>query len=492
MVLGSGIVSVDATVVNVALPRIADDLDASFAGLQWIVTGYTLTLAAGILAAGALGDRYGRRLVFCIGVVWFAAASALCAVADSVPLLVAARALQGVGGALLTPGSLAIIAASFHPDDRARAVGAWSGLGGVAIAVGPFLGGWLVELSWRWIFLVNLPLAALVLYIAVRHVPESRDPQAAPGIDVAGMALAALGLAGTTYGLTERSWPAGLLGVAALAAFVVVERRGRHPMMPVDIFANPVFRSTNLLTFVVYAALGVVLFLVSLVLQQALGYSPLAAGAALFPATVLMLALSATSGAVAQRTGPRLPLTVGPLVVAAGLLLYTRIEPGAGYLGAVLPAVLVFGAGLTIMVAPLTTTVLAAVDARHAGMASGVNNAVARAAGLVGVAGLPLLAGFDASEPVGAGALVDGFRRAMVVSAVLCAVGAAIAFGTLTARPVPRRPPGPGHGPAAVPGEAPPAAGAAPGTGDDRACFHCGLDAPPVVTRTGDPTRRTA
>jgi EmrB/QacA subfamily drug resistance transporter len=456
-VLGSGVVSLDATVVNVALPRLAEDLDASFAGLQWVITGYTLTLASLILLGGALGDRYGRRRLFSIGLVWFALASALCAVAPNVGVLVAARALQGIGGALLTPGSLAIISASFHPDDRGRAIGAWSGLGGVTTAIGPFLGGWLVDISWRWIFLLNLPLAAFVFVLTQRHVPESRDANATSSPDVSGAGLCVVGLAAITYALIDEQWLVAVIGLVALAGFVMVEMRSRHPMMPLDVFDNPTFRAINLLTFVIYGALAMTFFLLALVLQVALGYSPIAAGSSLVPVTAIMLVFSARAGALAQRVGPRLPLTIGPAVIAAGLLLFTQVEPGTSYLTGVLPAVLVFGGGLALTVAPLTAAVLAAAEPRHAGLASGVNNAVARVAGLVAVAAVPLLTGFDASGQIGAGALVDGFHTAVLVAAGLCAAGAAMAAATIK----PERP--------------------APATEPPEPCFHCGADAPPVV-----------
>lgn len=428
-VLGSGIASLDATVVNVALPRLGRDLDSGFAGLQWVLNGYTLTLAALILVGGSLGDRYGRRRVFVIGVVWFAAASLLCGAAPTVGVLVAARLLQGIGGALLTPGSLAILQATFHPDDRARAIGAWSGLGGVTTAIGPFLGGWLTAaISWRLIFFINLPLAALVVWIAIQHVPESHDPTVEGRVDLAGALLGAVGLAATTYGLIEQSWAIGLTGLVALVVFIVVETRMAHPMLPPSIFKSEQFSAANVMTFFMYGGLGIVFFLTGLVLQDAMGYSPLESGAATLPVTFLMLVFSARAGALAQRIGPRLPMTLGPLIVAAGMILMVRIEPGASYGSAVLPAVLVFGAGLSLTVAPLTATVLAAADARHSGVASGVNNAVARVGQLIAVAAVPLLAGFSAGAGGAPGDLVSGFHRAIVIAAMLLVFGALIAF----------------------------------------------------------------
>jgi EmrB/QacA subfamily drug resistance transporter len=440
-VLGSGMAFLDGTVVNVALPDIGRDLDASTSSLQWILSGYLLTLASLILLGGSLGDRYGRRRIFVLGAGLFTAASLLCAIAPSAVLLVAARLLQGVGGALLTPGSLAMIEASFRPGDRARAIGAWSGLGGVAAALGPLLGGYLVDaVSWRAIFLINLPLGIFVIAMAGRHVPETRDPTASGHLDFAGAILAGLGLAGTTYALIEApdrgASPlvllAGIGGVVALVAFLLGERRSANPMMPLEIFASRQFSAANLVTFVVYAALGGVFFLLVAFLQISLGYSPIAAGAASLPVTVLMLLLSARSGALAQRIGARIPLTVGPLVIAVGLLLMTQIDPGDSYMSSVLPALIVFGLGLTLVVAPVTATVLAAADVRHSGIASGINNAVSRVAGLLAVAVLPVIAGLTGNSFYDPSAMTDGFRVAMVACAALAAMGGILAWLTIS------------------------------------------------------------
>ena len=434
-VLGSGLAMLDATVVNVALGRIGDEFDAGFAGLQWTVNAYTLTLASLILLGGSLGDRFGRRRVFVVGVVWFAVASLLCGAAQSIEMLVAARALQGVGGALLTPGSLAIISASFRGADRAAAVGAWSGLGGIAGAVGPFLGGWLVEWSWRAVFLVNLPVAVLIVAVAARHVPESRDPDAAPRLDVAGTALAVLGLAGLTWSLTsagEQGADAavlsiGVAGVLALVGFVLVERRSTHPLVPMTLFRNAQFSAANAVTLMVYAALGGLFVLLVLHLQVVVGLSPLQAGATLLPVTVIMLVFSAASGRLGRRIGPRIPITAGTLVAAAGLALVSRIGADASFGPDVLVPVVVVGCGLTLVVAPLTSTVLDSASARHAGVASGVTNALARAAGLLAVAVIPVAAGIsgaDYTDPVAFGA---GFRTAMLISAALMVIAAVLA-----------------------------------------------------------------
>lgn len=443
-VLGSSLAFIDSTVVNIALPRIGTALHADAAGLQWTVNGYTLSLAALILLGGSLGDRYGRRRIFVIGVSWFAVASLLCGLAPTISVLVGARVLQGVGGALLTPGALAILEASFRPDDRSKAIGAWSGLGGIAGALGPFLGGWLVQAAtWRLVFLINVPLAAIVVAVALRHVPETRDPEASQHLDVAGALTGALGLAGLTYGFT--AWPSAgpgapavwvslLAGVAGLAGFVVTERRSAHPMLPLSVFSSRAFTAANLVTFAVYAALGGVFFLVVLNLQVVSGFGPVAAGTAMLPITALMLVLSARSGALAQRIGPRIPMTVGPVMCAVALVLLARIGPHASYLVTVLPPVLLLGLGLSTTVAPLTSTALGALDDRHAGIASGVNNAVARAAGLLAVAILPLAAGLGSGDLTDPRALAPTYRTAMLICAGLLLLGAVTAAVSIPGR----------------------------------------------------------
>jgi EmrB/QacA subfamily drug resistance transporter len=471
-VAGSGMAFLDGTVVNVALPDIGRDLGASTSALQWILNGYLLTLASLILLGGSLGDRYGRRRVFVLGVGLFTAASLLCAVAPSVELLIGARLLQGIGGALLTPGSLAIIEASFRPGDRARAIGAWSGLGGVATALGPLLGGYLIgAISWRAIFIINLPIGAFVAWAATKHVPETSDPMAGGRIDLQGAALAALGLAGTTYALIEapaKGASAAILvtaigGVLALVAFFVTERRSANPMLPLEIFRSRQFSAANAVTFVVYAALGGFFFLFVAFLQISMGYTPIEAGAASLPVTALMLAFSARSGALAQRIGARLPLTLGPLIIAAGLLLMTMVEPGDSYLTAILPAVIVFGLGLTLVVAPVTATVLAAADTRHSGVASGVNNAVSRVAGLLAVAVLPIVAGLTGDSFYDPTKLTDGFHMAMAISAALAALGGILAWFTISSTVL--------HAEAEPGGDTPER------LGED---FSCGINGPPL------------
>jgi len=436
-VLGSGIAFLDATVVNVALPAIGEDLDTGLSGLQWVLDGYLLTLSALLLLGGSLGDMYGRRRLFVAGLVAFTAASLLCGLAPNVGFLILARAVQGVGGALLVPGSLSLISASFRPEDRGRAVGAWSGLAGVVTAVGPFAGGWLVDaVSWRLVFLVNVPLAAVAALITVRHVPESRDPTAGRRPDLPGAALVTIGLAGIVYALIEGSahgslTPAlagvGAVGVAALVAFPFVEARHDHPLVPLSIFRSRQFVGANATTLAVYAAFGGALFLVALELQGQLGYSALEAGAALLPITLLLVTLSSRMGRWAHQTGPRLPMTAGPAVVGAGLFLASFVGPGDRYAAGVLPAVLVLGLGMAVTVAPLTAAVMASVDGHHVGVASGFNNAVARVGGLLAVAVLPAVAGLGGLDPTAAGFTV-GVARALRISAVLAVAGGVFAW----------------------------------------------------------------
>jgi EmrB/QacA subfamily drug resistance transporter len=440
-VLGSGMAALDATVVGIALPAIGRDFHAGVGAVQWVVDGYTLTLAGLLLLGGKLGDSYGRRRMFVAGTVWFAVASMLCGLAPSVGVLIAARALQGVGGALLTPGSLAILQASFAEDDRGAAIGAWSGLGGVATAIGPFLGGYLIDaVSWRLVFFINVPLAVLVLAISARHVPETKAPGPVPKLDVKGAAAISGALAGITYGLislSSASWGSPqvlvplVVGLALLALFIWIEDKEPNPMLPLGLFRSRQFSAANAVTFVVYAALGGLLFLVPVVLQVAHGYSPTEAGAALLPVTFIMLALSSESGRLASRIGPRLQMTVGPLVIAASFLLFTRIGTSGDYLTAVLPAVVVFGFGVAINVAPLTATALAAAPAEQAGVASAVNNDVARAAQLIAVAVLPALAGITGQSYLHPAALAHGFKTAAIIAAVFCAAGGVLAAFTI-------------------------------------------------------------
>jgi EmrB/QacA subfamily drug resistance transporter len=472
-VLGSGIAALDSTVVGIALPAIGRDFHVGEASLQWVVDAYTLSLAGLLLLGGTLGDRYGRRKVFIVGTIWFALASLLCGVAPDATTLILARALQGVGAALLTPGSLAILQASFVSDDRSKAIGAWSGLGGLATAIGPFVGGWLISaVSWRLVFFINLPVAAAVVAIAARHVPESRAPDETGRLDIPGAVTITGALIGITYGLIaapDAGWTSATVlgsllgGLILLAAFLYIESHVKDPMLPLNVFASRQFSAANAVTFVVYGALGGTLFLLPTVLQEAAGYSPLASGAALLPVTAIMLVLSARSGALAARIGPRLQMSAGPLVIAAGLLLLIRATGSGGYLTDVLPAVLVFGFGLAINVAPLTSTAMSAVPAEHSGIASAVNNDVARAAGLIAVAVLPVAAGITGDSYLHKNELATGFHHALIIAAIACVLGGLLAAATI--RNPPRRRPRPGE-------TTPPAPA--------RSEISCGLDGPPL------------
>ena len=476
-VLGSGMAGLDATVVGIALPAIGRQFGVGVDALQWVASAYTVTLAGLLLLGGTLGDRLGRRRGFLVGVVWFGVASALCGVAPTAGVLILARALQGVGAALLTPGSLAILQASFAPDDRSRAIGAWSGLGGVATAIGPFVGGWLIlAASWRLVFYINLPLVVLVVWLGLRHVPESRAPATTGRLDLLGAVAVTGGLGGLAYGLIEgpaQGWdsPAVLValvvGLVLLALVVPIERRVADPLLPPALFASLQFSAANAVTFVVYAALGGALFLLPVVLQEVAGYSPVLAGTALLPVTVVMLLLSSRSGQLSARIGPRLQMSVGPVVIAAGLVMLVRVGEGSSYWTVVLPAALVFGLGLAITVAPLTATALGAAPAEHAGVASAVNNDVARAAGLIAVAVLPAVAGITGDSYLHPATLAHGFRVAVLVCAALCVLGGLLA--ALTIRNPPRDEPRRDH--------------------LDRE-LHCALDAPPL--RAGTPEPRAA
>jgi EmrB/QacA subfamily drug resistance transporter len=395
-ILGSTVVFLDSTVVNVALPAISDGLNADLAGQQWVVEAYMLTLVSRLLVGGSLGDQFGRRRMFVIGLIGFAATSALCAIAPTVEFLVAARALQGITGALRVPGSLAIVAATFAGEARGKAVGTWTAWTGIATVIGPAGGGALIGLtSWRAIFWINLPLIAATVALTLHSVEESSDPDAFRGIDWSGIALSAAGLGGPVFALIEQPtrgwgdpvvWAPLIAGVACFALFLLHEARARHPMMDLALFRIRNFAVANLTTLSAYAGLIGGLFFVGLFLQQVVGYSPLEAGLATTPISVLLFALSPRWGRLASGTGPRLPMTAGPIVGGIGLLMMLRIDSGADYLTEVLPAILVFGLGLSATVAPLTATVLDSVPEHHVGIASGINNGVSRVAGLLAIA----------------------------------------------------------------------------------------------------------
>jgi EmrB/QacA subfamily drug resistance transporter len=395
-ILGTTVVTVDSTVVNVALPAIADDLGGGLAGQQWTSNAYLLTLSSLLLVAGSLGDLFGARRVFALGVAGFGVTSIFCAVAPTVELLVLARGLQGVFGALLTPSALAVIVATFPPSERGRAVGAWTAWGGIGTVLGPLIGGQLVDsASWRWIFAINVPIVLITLFLVLRVVPEGRPRAADAKVDVIGATLCALGLAGITYGLIEqplRGWgdPAVAVpligGVALFAAFVAWEEHAPHPMLPLGLFRRRNFTVGNIETFSMYAGLGLLFFFLVLFLQQVAGYSALEAGSTTIPVTLVMFLLSMRFGALADRYGPRFFMGVGPLVAAVGLALFLRLDADVDFLTDLLPGLLIFSLGLAMTVAPLTATVLADADEDNAGIASGVNNAIARVASLIAIA----------------------------------------------------------------------------------------------------------
>jgi EmrB/QacA subfamily drug resistance transporter len=440
-ILGSAVVFIDGFVVNLALPVLAGDLDAGLADQQWIVEAYLLMLGSLVLVGGSLGDLYGRKRIFELGVALFGVTSLLCAIAPGPELLIGARALQGAAGALLVPSSLAIITTTFPEDERARAIGRWTAWTSAAIAVGPPLGGFLVDtVSWRAVFAINIPLVLACLWLSRRAMPASEGTHQG-GVDVVGGLLCALGLAGPVYALIRQpdvGWGApevvaGLAsGVILLGAFVAWERRHPAPMLPLDIFRSRNFAVGNVVTLAVYAGLGAATFFIAIFLQQVAGYDAVDAGLALTPTTLLMIGLAGRFGALSQRIGPRWLMSSGPVVAGIGLMLFMRVDEEASYLAQVLPAVLVFGLGLAMTVAPLTATVLAAAAQRHAGVASGVNNAVARVAALVGIAVVGVVVagrggtGLDASA---GGAAVDAFHRGMGVAGALVIAGGLVALG---------------------------------------------------------------
>ena len=439
-ILGSGMAFLDATAVNVALPRIESDLHTGFAGLQWVVNGYLLALSGLVLPGGSIADRFGRRRVFSIGVIWFASASVLCGVAPSAGVLIGARVLQGVGGALLVPASLAMVQGAFESADRGQAIGAWSGFSSLSTILGPLLGGWFVDrISWRLVFLINPLLALATIAIALRWVPESKHT-GARHVDVPGAIAITLGLSGIVFALIEGpaiGWThtgvlaSAIIGVGAIVASAIIEQDASDPMLPLALFRRRRFAAVTAATVPIYFALGGVMFLLMLQLQRVAHYSALGAGASLAPVTLMLLALSPTAGRVAAHLGPRLPLTAGPLIAAAGIALLARVDVHATYVRSVLPAILVFGLGMGFTVAPLTATAMAALDDEHAGLASGVSNAVTRLAQLLAVSILPLAAGVSGIHQVAGEAFSEGFRRAMWIAAAIMSSSGLIAFFTI-------------------------------------------------------------
>jgi EmrB/QacA subfamily drug resistance transporter len=395
-ILGSSMAFIDGTVTNVALPALQASFHGTVVDVQWVIESYGLCLSALILTGGALGDSFGRRLMFLFGVGLFAAASAACGLSSSIGQLIAARSVQGIGAAFLVPGSLAIIGASFDERTRGRAIGTWSGFTAITTALGPVVGGWLIEhASWRWVFFINVPIAVAVLCISLRHIPETRN-EASKGIDWLGSLLATISLGGLVYGFIESSrlgwlhpWVAGSLaiGSASLFGFLRAEQRSTSPLVPLYLFKSRIFSGANLLTLLLYSALGIFFFLFPLYLIQVQGYSPTATGAAALPMILILFFLSRWSGGLASRVGPRMPLMIGPLIVAGGFLMFAMFaQPNESYWRALMPAFCVLGFGMAITIAPLTTAVMSAVDRSHMGTASGINNAVARVGGVLAVA----------------------------------------------------------------------------------------------------------
>ncbi|MCO5315050.1 MAG: MFS transporter [Solirubrobacterales bacterium] len=442
VILGSGAAFFESSVVSVALPSIGRDLGLSLGGLQWVMNAYLLALSALMITGGSLGDIYGRRRIFVGGLAGFGIASAFCALAPTGEILILARVLQGVAAALVVPSSLAIIQASFAEADRGAAIGLWSGFSGVSTLFGPALGGWLVDATtWRLVFGVVLLFAGLAAWTALRHLPESRsEREAGSHPDWTGSILVSLGLGAVTYALIEapgerlmslRVLLPVLTGTALLAAFLLVERRVSNPMLPLGVFRSRQFSGANAATLCNYMAIGSLFFFLSLQLQDVLGYSALEAGAATIPPTVIMLLFSPLAGRIGQRLGPRGPMTVGPIVMGAGVAMVAGLSKGGDYLTDVFPGMIVFGIGMTIMVAPLTTAVLAALPNRQAGIASAVNNAVARFAQLMASAALPAAAGLSAGVAVASDTFSAGFHRAMLITAGIAVLGGLVSFITI-------------------------------------------------------------
>lgn len=434
-VLGASLAGIDSSVLNVTLPDIGRDFGANFASLQWTVTGYTVSLASLIMLAGGLGDRYGRRRIFLLGVTSFTLASVLCAVVPDIGSLIGARVVQGIGGALMSPASMAILQSTIASADRPRAIGTWSGFAGIAGALAPFIGGWLLSIgSWRWIFLINVPVAVIVLLVSVRHLPETRNDESS-GMDWGGSALTVVALAAAAYALTTLpANPSGpwavasaLVAVAAAIGFVWYERRTPSPVLPALLMKSRPFVTINAITFIVYGAFGVFALMSTIALETVSGYGPAKAGSTLLPITIISLALSASSGKLAARIGPGLQLTIGPVLCGVAALMALQISPDTGYWNVVIPLECVFGLGSATMVAPLTSVALSSAPVEHTGVASAVNNAIARIAGLLWIAALPPLVGITGTAYTRSEAFLPGYRLICVICAVALFVSGAIA-----------------------------------------------------------------
>lgn len=435
LTLGSGIAILDGSIVNIALRTIGTELDATLAELSWVVNGYLLSLASLVLVGGALGDRLGRRRIYLVGMAVFLVASALCALAQTPGQLIALRVVQGVGAALLTPGALAIIQSSFRAEERAAAIGTWAGFSGVSAAIGPFLGGWLIDHgSWRWIFGINVPLCLVVLLLTRYAAPESRDPAVAGRFDWVGATLTVGCLASSTYALTAAGNAdatataiAALVALAMGAGWLWSARRSLNPLVPLSLFSSRTFAAANAMTALVYGAFGAVMFVVILQLQVSAGWSALTSGLSALPLTIALMLLSSRAAAIAARIGPRIPMTVGPLLCAAGTLLLLGVGAGTGWAG-VLPGMSVFALGLAALVSPLTAAVLNAAPEQQSGVASGINNAVARAGSLLAIAAVPALAGLSGDAYLDPSAMTHGYRVTMLGCAILLTVGGLVSW----------------------------------------------------------------
>ena len=445
-IFGSGAVFLEGSVVLVAMPAMGRDLGLGMSGLQWVMNGYLLTLSALMLFGGALGDRASHARVFGLGLIGFAATSLGCAIAPNIFILVAARILQGIAGALVVPNSLALLETHFSGRERGVAIGRWAAWSGISTAIGPLAGGWLVDAtSWRFVFVSVVPFALAAAWIALRHAVQGERANSSKPLDYVGALLVTLGLGGIVGSLItapDKGFTSplvigvGAIGVVLAIGFFIVEARVKNPLLPLDVFQSREFIGANLNTLLVYAALNGLFFLLMLQLQNGLGYSALKGGASLLPVNALLLVLSPRAGKLAERIGAKLPMAIGSFVAGVGMLLFIRVKPGTSYVATTLPALIVFGIGLGLLVAPLTSAALQSLGAKRAGIASGVNNAAARLAGLLATASIPIAAGIGGSHEPRGQLLASAFVRAMVICASLCAIGALVALVLVRGRHV--------------------------------------------------------